>query len=68
MEKMSVRMRIADYSDICPISDRFVSDKTSLRLNADWQNDISPISFTISSRYTKDICPMAVRYKFADWV
>ena len=35
--------------------------------NADGQNDIGPISFTISSRYTKDIGPMTVRYRFADW-
>ena len=29
------------------------------------QNDIRPISFMISSRYTKDIGPMTVRYRFA---
>ena len=66
--KMSVQWRIAYLSDIYPISDRYVSDKISVRLNADGQNDIGPISFTIFSRYTKDISPMTVRYRFVDWV
>lgn len=65
---MSVRWRIAGQSDICPILDRYVSDKISVRLNADGQNDIGPMSFTISSRYTRDIGPMMARYRFADWV
>lgn len=67
VETMSVRWRIAGQSDICPILDRYVSDKISVRLNADGQNDIGPMSFTISSRYTRDIGPMMARYRFADW-
>ena len=68
METMSVRWRIAVKSDICPILDRYVSHKISVRLSADGQNDIGPMSFTIYSRYTADVGPMMARYRFADWV
>ena len=40
---------------------------TRYRLNADGQNDIGPMWFTISNRYTRDIGPMIARYRFADW-
>ena len=66
METLSVRWRKAGLSVICPILDKYVSDKILVRLNADGHNDIGPMSFTISSQYTRDVGPMMARHRFAD--